>query len=74
MTKIKTIGLVYSNKKQVDIPIWSKKAIDGKKCYIDKINNNNDIKQIKLYFFDDRTRVYDVLDTHVRKSYKRKNK
>lgn len=72
MAQVKTIGLVLANKKQIDIPIWSKKAIDGKKCHIDRIEKNNDIRQIKLYFYDDRTRVYDVLDTHVRKHYRKR--
>lgn len=72
MAKLKTISLVLTNNKQIDIPIWSKKAEDGKKCHIDRITNYNEVKQIKLYFFDDRTKVYDVLDTHVRKHYKRR--
>lgn len=72
MAKLKTIALVLASNKQIDIPIWCKKAEFNEKCHIDRISNYDDIRKIKLYFYDDRTRVYDVLDTHVRKRYKKR--
>ena len=72
MGKIKNFELTLADKTKVVIPIWSKNAMKGKKCFIDRIHATNDVKKIKINFFDDYNRSYDVVETHVRRKNVRK--
>ena len=40
MAKLKTIALVLASNKQIDIPIWCKKAEFNEKCHIDNVQKN----------------------------------
>ncbi len=72
MSKIKEFELTFADKSKVVVPIWGKRAENGKKFYINRIRSSNDIIRIKINFFDDNNRSYDVIDTHVRRKNKRK--
>ncbi len=67
MAKIKEFELTLADKSKVIIPIWSKNALKGKKCHIDRLYSSNDIVRIKINFFDDDNRSYDVIESHVRR-------
>lgn len=72
MSKVKEIELTLNDKSKIIIPIWNKKAYEDKRCHINKIYNSNNVIKIQINFFDDYTRSYDVVKSHIRRKNNRK--